>query len=729
MREVLRKALDTAVSASLSPGAVALVGDVHHTYFHAATGLRQAVPEPLPALPTTPYDLASLTKVVATTTAIMLLREDGALDLDQPVSEIVPIPAFGAFTVRHLLTHTAGLVAGLPYYKTASSIDEMLQRYAEREPDWPPGTRRRYSDVGFMILGRAVELAARDSLDAFCAKRIFKPLGMKCTAFNPPKAWRDTCAATEDCAWRGRLLVGEVHDENAYAVGGVSGHAGLFAPAEDLALFCRASLSGKLLPEKVLDEMTRLGQAPVYPWQGLGWQLDPWASGKEGFLPSRSAFGHTGWTGTCIWMDRRTGLFGILLSNTCHPSRANRNNEILRRTFFSAVARQFYPRTTNAHSGLDRVVWEGFAMVRDKRFALLTNHAAVDQLGRHILDVFALDPRVKPTRLYSPEHGIRGDVEAGEAVASEPGDVPIISLYGERKRPSRDELKNVDLFVIDLQDVGARYYTYAATMFDCIRACGETRTPVLVLDRPNPVGGDTLEGPIATDVGSPVCAAPVPIRHGMTMGELATCFVDTLLTGPKPSLSVSALDGWQPERLFDECGLPWTPPSPNVPKARTALLYTGTCLFEGTNLNEGRGADTPFEMIGAPWLDPAAVIRKIRAADRPGCSLVPVTYTPRAIPGKASDPRYRDQECQGIRIVVQDPHKVRAFTLAVALLIAIRNRHSGEFQWEPSFDVLAGSKDLRCAIETGKSARRIIAECASALDAFNTKRVRQYASW
>lgn len=726
MREALRIALLEAVGQSKSCGGVAYVGDLRRTYFHAATGLRQTVPERLRAGADTPYDLASLTKAIGTTTAVLLLREDGALELDQPVSELVPIPAFRQFTVRHLLTHTAGLVAGLPYYKTATSLDEMLQRYAQRKLDWPPGTRRRYSDVGFMILGRAVELVARDSLDAFCARRIFRPLGMKRTAFNPPQTWARTCAATAQCAWRGRVMIGAVHDENAYAVGGVAGHAGLFSTAGDLARFCRALLQGELLPERVLAEMTAAGQVPSYPWQGLGWRLDPWVTGEEGFLPARTAFGHTGWTGTSLWLDRETGLFAVLLGNTCHPSRAQRDNETFRRTVHMAVAREFYPRATNTHTGLDRLVWEGFRPLLGKRIALLTNQAAVDSLGRPVLDVLALEPRLEVVLLYGPEHGIRGQAEAGATVQSESGEAPLISLYGGRKRPSQTELKKVDVFVVDLPDVGARYYTYMATMLECMKACAKARIPVLVLDRPNPIGGEALEGPIATNTASPVCCAPIPVRHGMTMGELAVFFLKNLLQGPRLSLTVNTLDNWERPRMFDECALPWAPPSPNIPTPETALLYAGMCLFEGTNLNEGRGTETPFHVIGAPWLDAKAVVRRIRRRDRPGCALRAVTYTPKVITGKASSPRYCDQECQGIRVTVRDPHNVRAFTLATALLAAIRERHPDEFEWTEYFDVLAGSADLRQRIERGESARQIVDAYTPALEAFNAERPRCY---
>ena len=720
------QALADAVKESRGPGAVAYVGDRERVLFHEASGRRQSVGASRPAEKDTVYDLASLTKVVATTTAIMLLRDDGLLDLDQPVSEILPIPAFGAFTIRHCLTHTAGLTAGLPYYRDCVSLNEMLQRYAERTPEWEPGTRRRYSDVGFMILGMAAQLAARDSLDAFCAKRIFGPLGMARTGFRPPAEWAGKCAATEQCKWRGRMIAGSVHDENAAAVGGVAGHAGLFSTADDLARFCRGLLTGKILPKGTLDEMTRPGQSPVYAWQGLGWQLDPWACGVNGFLPARAAMGHSGWTGTSLWLDRDTGVFAILLGNTCHPSRDARNNRAFRRTFHAAVGETIYPRQSNTHTGLDRLMWEGFDSVRGKRVAVLTNHASIDQLGRHVLDVLALEPSVRMCIVYGPEHGLRGTAEAGEHVASEREEAPIVSLYGKRKYPSSEELAGIDLFIVDLQDVGSRYYTYTATMRDCLRACAKARKRVLVLDRPNPLGGTILEGPIAANTSSAVCCAPIPIRHGMTMGELARFFQRTELRGAKLDLEISTLDAWPRHRLFGECQLPWAPPSPNMPSAETALLYVGACLFEGTNLNEGRGTDMPFHVAGAPWLDAQSVAGAIAPEERAGCSLEVLEYTPRSIPGKASNPRYCGEVCRGIRFTVREPRLVRSFTLAVALLGAMHRLHPDCFEWSDSFDVLAGSSGLRKAIARGGPALEIAGGYEAALGAFDRQRPRLY---
>ncbi len=723
--QAIRDAALKSVEESKSPGAVVYVGDLETTYLFEAIGKRALKPREEPATKDTIYDLASLTKVLATTTSIMLLHEEGKIDLDAPASHYVPIPSFGQFTIRHCLTHTSGLVALMPFYKECDAVDEMLQKYAGEPLKWPAGTRWTYSDAGFLLLGRAVELTARDSLATFARKRIFTPLGMKDTMYKPPKELAARCAPTEQCVWRKRMMRGAVHDENAYAIGGVAGHAGLFSTAEDIAKFVRALLSGKIVKPETLEAMIRLGQTPVWPWQGLGWQLDPWTTKNWGFLASRTAFGHTGWTGTSLWIDAKTGMFTIQLANTCHPTRAKRDNETLRKVYFTRVSRALYPNTTNTHTGLDRLVRDDFDPFRGKRIGLLTHHAAVDTLGRHILDVFKLAPDVTIQTLFSPEHGLRGIAEAGEKVKSEHGAIPLVSLYGDKTAPSREELKGLDYFVVDLQDVGARYYTYAATMKACMRACADADVTVMVLDRPNPVGGNVLEGPIAVNTDSQVCWGQVPIRHGMTLGETAMYFQKYELGG-KPSLDIKLLDAWEPARYFDECALNWIAPSPNIPSPNAALLYVGMCLFEGTNLNEGRGTDTPFEVVGAPWLDAKEIIASLTESDVPGCALEAIEYTPRSIAGKASSPRFQDELCRGIRVRVTDRALARPFTVAVALLSAIHRKHGWRFKWGRNFDVLVGSNDLRTRIEQGASAVDIVNVYAEPLAAFDALRPKSY---
>jgi len=724
--ERLRKELTQAVRDSKGPGAVALVGDRDGTVFHASAGNAQSTPSRRAAANDTIYDLASLTKVVGTTTAIMKLYEAQKVDLDQPAGEWIPHPAYMKFTVRQLLNHTSGLTAGKPLYRTHENLNAMLQYYATLPLINSPGTRYRYSDVGFMALGKIVELAGQDSLDGFCAREMFRPLKMADTQFNPPKSLKPRIAATEKCRWRGRVIHGQVHDENAYAVGGVSGHAGLFSTALDLGRFCRALIAGDVVSAATFEAMTRRGQIPHWPWQGLGWALDPWSTMNSGYLPARTAIGHTGWTGTCIWMDRTSGVYAVLLGNTCHPSRRIRNNGDFRRTFYTAVAKEVLPNQANVHVGLDRLLRERFEGLRGKRVALLTNHAAKDSLGRHILDVFALAKDVKLTMLYSPEHGLRGQAEAGAAVSSEGGRVPVVSLYGDRKAPTAAELSKVDVFVVDLQDVGARYYTYAATMKACMKACEAAGTPFVVLDRPNPVGGVALEGPIARDGGSLVRYARIPIRHGMTLGELAVFFKRTEFTAKRFSVLVKTMENWERHRLFDECQLQWTPPSPNLPTAQTALAYVGMCLFEGTNLNEGRGTDTPFLIAGAPWLRAKRIIEAVQPEDRVGIALSAAQYTPKSIPGKSANPRFKGERCQGVSLRIVDPKSARPFRLAIALLSAIREEHKRKFEWLPFFDTLAGSDNLRAQIDAGTSAAKIVAGYEPALAQFDRTRPKRY---
>jgi uncharacterized protein YbbC (DUF1343 family) len=730
MAEDLRVWLKRAVALSKAPGATACVGRAGDKgLFLAAEGLRQITPVTEAATEDTLYDLASLTKQISTTTSVMLLHEDGKLNLDQKVSEFLPLPGLEQYTLRQCITHTAGLAPFKPWHTDIHSPEEIVQRIADLPPAHPAGTQRVYSDLGFILLAQVVGQAAREPIDAFIARRVFKPLGMKRTLFNPGPELRKDCAATENCPWRKRVLKGEVHDERAFAMGGVAGHAGLFGTAPDLGLFCDALLSGKILKHPTLDEILKMGQVPFYPGQGLGWWLDPWTSGSNGYLPSRHAFGHTGFTGTSMWLDRDTGIYAVLLSNTVHPRRDPRDNASLRRTFYDGVMFAHYLKSTNAHSGIDYMPRVDYEAVRGKRAAILTNQAATDMLGRPDLEAFGLEPGVTFKTIYTPEHGLRGQAEAGKAVASEKtGATPAISLYGKQKRPTKDELKGVQLFVIDLPDVGSRYYTYMATMKECLAACAESGVPVLVLDRPNPLGGTVLEGPIAKVYESAVCSAPIPARHGMTLGEIATFLQQTVFAKSRLKLEIQNAENWRRELMHPVCALPWTPPSPNLPTFETALAYAGTCLFEGVNLNEGRGTDTPFLLFGAPWMDSKAVVDAVDPALAAGFTLTPKVYIPKPIPGKAENPEHDGKPCKGVRLEVADPDAARPFSLAVAVLAELVKRHRDQLQWKPNFDTLAGGPWLREQIMAGRPAADIISETAAELAAFDAVRPKRYAT-
>jgi len=722
----LSKALEAAVAKSGAPGAVALVGRGEKVLFHDAVGKRQLRPA-LAAEKDTIYDLASLTKVVCTATLVMMLRDEGKLRLEQPISDFLRLEQAPGVTLRQLLQHTSGLPAGIGgLYFDIRSTKDALARIAVVKPKAPPGEKRIYSDLGYILLGHVIEQVGGERLDIAAARRIFQPLGMTDTCFTPAEALRTRCAATEQCAWRKRLLVGEVHDQNASAMGGVAGHAGLFGTAADLAVFAQALLAGRVLPEATLAEMCAPGQVPYYPWQGLGWKYDPWAGSVEGFLPARRAIGHTGWTGTNLWIDLDSKHYVILLSNTCHPTVDARDNRTLRTVFHTAAAEAAMPGRANTHAGVDRVFFNNLEDFAGKRIGLLTHLAAVDLLGRDTLTALRAVGGLNIQRVFTPEHGLRGQAEAGEQVRGQRAEIPVVSLYGEKKAPAPEDLRDLDVFVINLQDIGARYYTYVATMLACLRACAAAKVPVSVLDRPNPLGGIVLEGPLPTTTESLVCSVSTPIRHGMTIAEMAQFLDKTALAKSGLRLGMLELDNWPRELYFDALAYPWLPPSPNIPDVDTALAYVGTCLFEGVNVNEGRGTDAPFLRCGAPWLDASAVLDAVPRAALRGCALSSERYTPRAIPGKATAPIYRDEPCEGIRIAIENREEFRPFTLAYALLAAMHRRHRDKLEWKPFFDTLAGGPALRQAILGGMDASAYVESLTPALARFDATRPKLY---
>jgi uncharacterized protein YbbC (DUF1343 family) len=379
-------------------------------------------------------------------------------------------------------------------------------------------------------------------------------------------------------------------------------------------------------------------------------------------------------------------------------------------------------------TGLDRVLREDGEALRGRRLAVLCNRAAVDGTGRPIVEALAQVPDLRLCRIYSPEHGFAVDAEAGAHVESRTaGPVPVVSLYGDRAQPSAAELAEIDLLVVDLPDVGARYYTYMATMKSCMAACAASGVPLLVLDRPNPLGGVIREGPVADVFGSLVCCAPIPIRHGLTLGELARFFQGRFFAGAGLRLDVLAVENWRRDRMFADCGLPWLAPSPNLPSVENALMYVGACLFEGLNLNEGRGTETPFLLCGAPWLAPEPILAELREFERAGVALKAVRYTPRAIPGKAANPRYRDAVCEGIAMRVTDPRAARPLTTVLALIGAIWRRHP-ELEWSPFFDTLAGGPWLREQIQAGVPVADSLVRINEGWAAFDAIRPQLYPS-
>lgn len=365
--------------------------------------------------------------------------------------------------------------------------------------------------------------------------------------------------------------------------------------------------------------------------------------------------------------------------------------------------------------GIEVLLVDSLHLVRARRVGLITNHTGRAG-GSSTIDLLHEHPEVELAALFGPEHGLRGDADPGEAVADsvdERTGVPIHSLYGGTRRPDPAHLADLDVLLFDIQDVGARYYTYLWTMSLAMEAAGEAGVPFVVLDRPNPIGGRVQGNVLDRDFATFVGLHEVPMRHGLTPGEMARLVHGAF--GVEADLHVVPLAGWQSDIGFEDTGLPWIPPSPNIPSVASALHYPGTCLFEGTNLSVGRGTDAAFQQIGAPWLDGEALAAALNARGLAGVRFEPVTFTP-VRPG---DGKYAGETVRGVRFVATDEQVYDPTVSAVAALIEARSLAGERWEWLVAhFDRLAGTDALRQGIEAGDEVDALTAGWAEALAAF-----------
>ena len=527
------------------PGAVVLVGRGDKVVWQTTVGNRAVSPSQEPRTADTIFDLASLTKVVATTTAAMILVEEGKIRLSDRVATY--IPGFERYnkeniTIRHLMTHTSGLRPDVDLADLWTGYDKAIELAIEEVPSAPPGERFIYSDIGYFLLGEVIKRVSGQSLDAFTRERIFKPLRMNDTMFKPPATVTPRVAPTELCTPYGwpcegddrRILRGVVHDPTARRMGGVAGHAGLFGTAADLSIFARMLLNGgswsgtrvlsPLAVDRMISPSTPSSERNV---RGLGWDMDSTFSANRGELLPIGSFGHTGWTGTSIWIDPATRVFVIFLSNRNHPDGKGDVTPLRARvatiaasalvgvpqellTQATSAGRDFgasgppVPTTpvTPVLSGIDVLRTEGFARLRGKRVGLITNHTGRARDGATTIDLIHGAKDVTLVALFSPEHGIRGVLDANvPAEKDEKTGLTIHSLYGETRRPTDAMLQGIDTLVLDLQDIGARFYTYMTTMAYVMEEAAKRKIGVVVLDRVNPVNGVGIEGP-ALDKGN-----------------------------------------------------------------------------------------------------------------------------------------------------------------------------------------------------------------------------------
>ena len=629
--------LDTAISQAIAdkklPGGVLWLEQ--GAPYRRALGSRALVPAAEPMSEDTIFDAASLTKVIATTPAIMRLIEQGKVGLDDRVVKF--IPEFGTLgkeviTVRQLLTHTSGLRPDISLKPDWNGYDAAIRLACEEKLAAPPGTKIIYSDTGLYLVGEIVRRVSGLPLDQFVQREVFGPLGMTDTGFNPPRSKLARIAPTE--VENGVPVRGLVHDPRARRMGGVAGHAGLFTTAHDLALFARMMLNeGSLGSTRVFKpETVRLWTSVQTPStvagrRGLGWDIDTSYSGPRGKLFPIGSYGHTGWTGTSLWIDPFSKTFLIFLSNRNHPTEAGsvialRSKlgtlaaEAVKNFNFAYVPGALPPREDSATAGrlrpsaapvdtaapvlngIDVLAKNKFAQLKGLKLGLITNHTGQDRARNATIDLLHKAPGVSLVALFSPEHGIRGalDEKVSDSKDEQTG-LPVFSLYGVRRTPAPEQLAGLDALVFDIQDIGCRFYTYPATLINCMESAAKAKKKFIVLDRANPIGGNAVEGPLLVGTNSFVAWHKVPLRHGMTLGEVARMV--NAERGFNADLTVIPVEGWSRSQWFDEFGQPWTNPSPNMRSLAAAALYPGVGLLEQA-ISVGRGTDTPFEVVGAP---------------------------------------------------------------------------------------------------------------------------------
>lgn len=788
------------------PGAVVLVGRKGKIVYRKAFGNRSLVPTVEPMTVDTIFDVASLTKPVATATSIMILVEQGKLRLNDTIGKFIPDiddPEARKVTILQLLTHTSGYRPDFDLGEKWTGREGMLAALKKEKLRNPPGTRFVYSDIGFIVLGEIVKRIEDVYLLSFSSTNLFVPLQASKTTFWQAlqdglrkQGWSKQAndrllltAPTENIRGQSsylgakyegdektgnEILRGQVHDPTSFRMGGVAGHAGLFSTADDLARYAQMLLNGGTLDGKrILSAQTvaRMMQPHVVSedgsTRGLGWDMNTSFSSNRGELFPLGSFGHTGFTGTSLWIDPTSETFVVFLSNRVHPDgkgdvvatrarvatiaasaiedmpverwreaeakynaavaaqipkfreaveRANRERD---NTNFSgaAVSTSVPPKVTYGPvlNGIDILEKNGFKELEGKRVGLVTNHTGRNLAGRSTIDILHEAKNVNLVSIFAPEHGIRGelDTEKIDDTRDEKTGLVVYSLYKDgMRRPKPEQLAGLDAIVYDIQDIGARFYTYTATLKNVMEEAAKVNIPVYVLDRPNPINGIDIEGPVAEeDLLSFIAAHTIPVRYGLTIGELGQMMNTERKIGA--DLRVVKMEGWRRSMWFDETGQTWVNPSPNMRSLTQATLYPGIGLLETTNLSVGRGTDTPFEVIGAPWLDGQRLAKHLNERNLPGVRFVPIRFKPVASV-------FKDEQLGGVNIVITDRRAFRSVRTGIEIATALRLLYPNEWQSDRYARLLV-NQDVLGRLKAGLSAELIEASWQKELENFKDR--------
>ncbi|MDP8991440.1 MAG: DUF1343 domain-containing protein, partial [Acidobacteriota bacterium] len=686
------------------------------------------------------FDIASLTKVVATTPSLMKLFEQGKLRINDPVTVYLPDFQGGRsdITVRDLLTHFSGLPPDLNLDPPWSGYDTGIRRALLEKPTAPPATRFVYSDINFELLGEIVHRLSGKTLDEYAREAVFTPLGMRETGFLPAASLRPRIAPTEIDPATGAPFRGVVHDPTARYMGGVAGHAGVFSTASDLAKYAQMMLDGggQLFSPLTVNKFTSPNSPPDQPiLRGLGWDIDSGYSAPRGELFPLGSYGHTGFTGPSLWIDPASKTYILLMTNSVHPNGGKNLNPLRSKiativaaavglpgaapayeTLETAGVRRMTAPNHDVLTGLDVLEAANFAALSGKRVGLITNHSGLDRTGQRNIDAMRA-AGVKLTAIFSPEHGLTG-TEDRPAV---PDDIdpatglPVRSLYDNgRNRLTPAMLRDVDVLVFDIQDAGARFYTYSCTLLYALEDAAKTKLPFYVLDRPNPVTGLHVEGPLLDDnLHSFTGCFAMPVRHGLTLGELATMANAEQKWGA--DLHVVKMKNWQRADWFDSTGLTWVDPSPNLRSLNAAALYAGLALLEASpNYSVGRGTDAPFEQIGADWIHGPELAQFLNNWVLPGVRVYPTKFQPDSGP-------FKGKPIEGVRFVIVNREQLNSVRVGLDVAYALQRLYPGKINFE-ACRFLIGSREVVDALKSGVGPGNIEERTREPLQNFTDRR-------
>ncbi len=796
--------VEKAIADKNMPGAVVLVGHKGKIVYRKAFGNRALVPNVEKMTVDTIFDLASLTKPIATATSVMILVEQGKIRLSDTIGDFIPEVEdkdVKKVTIQQLLTHTSGFRPDFDLREKWTGREGMLEALKREKLRNPAGSKFVYSDIGFIVLGEIVQRVSNLPLNVFAKGEFLTSLKITDTFFTPLSniifdnlsslpsgktasfydGQKNRVAPTENIKGQNSylgskfegdektanvILRGEVHDPTAFRMNGVAGHAGLFSTADDLARYCQMILNGGILDGKRILSANTIARmtAPIVisetgETRGLGWDMNTSFSSNRGELFPLGSFGHTGFTGTSVWIDRVSQTFVIFLSNRVHPDGKGNVTDIrakvstvvasaiedtpieafrLAEDIYSAqVAAQIekfkvqsskfkveessnQQRTTNneqrtVFNGIDVLEKTNFKDLEGLKIGLVTNQTGRNLSGKPTIDVLKEAKNLTLVALFSPEHGIRGELDQEKITDSkdEKTGLPVYSLYGETRRPKPEQLQNLDAIIYDIQDIGARFYTYTATLKNVLEEAAKAKIPVYVLDRPNPINGIDVEGSLADeDKLSFIAAHTIPVRYGLTIGELGMMMNAERKIGA--NLKVIRMENWSRSMWFDQTNQTWINPSPNMRSLTEATFYPGIGLLETTNLSVGRGTDTPFEVIGAPWIDGRKLANYLNEKNLTGIRFVPIRFTPNASV-------FKGENLGGINLIITDREKFKSVRTGIEIAVALRKLYPNDWKVEKYNNLLVNSEIFE-QIKRGDAPEEIERAWQKTLDDFNKRR-------